>query len=61
MQRTDAYGGSIENRYRFLDEVVNAVIAAWDNRHVGVHLAPNGAYGALWAVCHPPWLSKLIS
>jgi N-ethylmaleimide reductase len=42
--RTDRYGGSLENRYRFLDEIVNAVITVWPSNRVGVHLAPNGSF-----------------
>ncbi|MCC9607748.1 alkene reductase [Blastopirellula sp. JC732] len=43
-QRTDQYGGSIENRYRFLGEVVAAVTEIWDASRVGVRLSPNGVY-----------------
>ncbi|CAG4917149.1 alkene reductase [Paraburkholderia saeva] len=39
-QRTDAYGGSIENRARLLLEVTDACIAVWGANRVGVHLAP---------------------
>jgi N-ethylmaleimide reductase len=42
--RTDRYGGSVENRYRFLDEIVNAVLTVWPSHRVGVHLAPNGSF-----------------
>ena len=42
--RTDKYGGSIENRYRFLKEVVEAVLTVWDAGRVGVRLSPNGNY-----------------
>ena len=42
--RTDRYGGSLENRYRFLDEIVNAVLTVWPSNRVGVHLAPNGNF-----------------
>ncbi|RZA07091.1 MAG: alkene reductase [Proteobacteria bacterium] len=41
-QRTDAYGGSIENRARFLLEVTDAAISVWGPGRVGVHLAPRG-------------------
>jgi 2,4-dienoyl-CoA reductase-like NADH-dependent reductase (Old Yellow Enzyme family) len=41
-QRTDEYGGSIENRARFLLEVTDAVISVWGADRVGVHLAPRG-------------------
>jgi 2,4-dienoyl-CoA reductase-like NADH-dependent reductase (Old Yellow Enzyme family) len=39
-QRTDAYGGSIENRARLLLEVTDACIAVWGADRVGMHLAP---------------------
>lgn len=39
-KRTDAYGGSVENRMRFPLEVLDAVIAAWDADHVGVRISP---------------------
>jgi len=42
--RTDDYGGSLENRYRFLHEVVEAVASALPAHRVGVRLAPNGAF-----------------
>lgn len=41
-QRTDQYGGSIENRARFLLELVDAAISVWGPSRVGVHLAPRG-------------------
>ncbi len=43
-RRTDRYGGSLENRYRFLDEIVNAVLTVWPANRVGVHIAPNGSF-----------------
>ncbi|XLZ71821.1 alkene reductase [Massilia sp. SR12] len=39
-QRTDQYGGSVENRARLLLEVTDAVIAVWGADCVGMHLAP---------------------
>lgn len=39
-QRTDRYGGSIENRIRFLVEVTEAVVAVWGADRVGVRLSP---------------------
>lgn len=41
-QRTDRYGGSIENRARFMLEVVDAAISVWGADRVGLHLAPKG-------------------
>jgi 2,4-dienoyl-CoA reductase-like NADH-dependent reductase (Old Yellow Enzyme family) len=43
-RREDAYGGSVENRYRFLGEVMSAVLESWPADRVGVRLAPNGAF-----------------
>ena len=40
--REDEYGGSAENRARFLLEVVDALIEVWGAGRVGVHLAPRG-------------------
>lgn len=45
--RTDAYGGSIENRYRFLKEVVEAVGKVYSYDRVGVRISPNGVFGAM--------------
>ncbi len=39
-QRTDHYGGSIENRSRLLLEVTEAVTAVWGGGRVGVRLSP---------------------
>ncbi|MCF7364094.1 alkene reductase [Vibrio sp. A1-b2] len=38
--RTDEYGGSLENRLRFLDEVVAALVDSIGAERVGVRLAP---------------------
>ena len=40
--RTDAYGGSVEKRARFLMEVVEAVSEIWGPDRVGVRLSPLG-------------------
>ncbi len=45
--RNDQYGGSIENRYRMLDEVVQAVSQVWGAERVGVRLSPNGVYNGM--------------
>ena len=43
-QRKDEFGGSIANRIRFLDHVVEALVAAWSAGRVGVRISPTGAY-----------------
>jgi 2,4-dienoyl-CoA reductase-like NADH-dependent reductase (Old Yellow Enzyme family) len=45
--RTDEYGGSIENRSRFLLDIIDASIEAASRRKVGVRLTPYGGLGAL--------------
>ncbi len=40
--RTDQYGGSIENRARFMMEVTDAVVSVWGADRVGMHIAPRG-------------------
>ena len=39
-KRTDHYGGSIENRARFMLEAVDAAIDVWGADRVGLHIAP---------------------
>ncbi len=46
-QRTDAYGGSKENRARFLFEIVDEVAAAIGTGRLGVRLSPFGQYGGI--------------
>jgi len=43
-QRIDGYGGAIENRARFVLEVVEAVIAAIGKNMVGIRLSPYGVF-----------------
>ena len=40
--RTDRYGGSIENRARFMLEIVDAAIDVWGADRVGAHIRPRG-------------------
>ena len=39
-QRTDDYGGSIQNRARLMLEVTDGVTSVWEPEQVGMHLAP---------------------
>jgi len=43
-QRTDRYGGVIENRARFVLEVADAVIKAIGKERVGIRLSPYGIF-----------------
>ncbi|GAA5134816.1 alkene reductase [Alloalcanivorax gelatiniphagus] len=43
-QRTDAYGGSLENRARLMLEVTDAVIGAWSSDRVAIRISPIGTF-----------------
>ncbi len=43
-KREDEYGGSLENRMRFLNEIVDAALKTWDSSRVGVRLSPIGNF-----------------
>jgi peroxiredoxin len=47
-KRTDAYGGPIENRARFLLEITQASISVRGADRVGVRISPSGAYGSMF-------------
>jgi N-ethylmaleimide reductase len=47
--RTDGYGGSIENRYRFLKEITEAMLTVWPANRVAVRLSPNGNFNDMGA------------
>lgn len=42
--RTDVYGGSLENRFRFLKEVIEAVGTVFPFNQIGVRVSPNGVF-----------------
>ncbi|HVJ54144.1 MAG TPA: alkene reductase [Aliidongia sp.] len=42
--RTDQYGGSIENRARFMLEITDAVVSVWGAGRVGMHLSPRSDF-----------------
>ena len=44
-KRTDYYGGSIENRSRFLMEIVEVTTDVWGADRVGVRLSPSSVFG----------------
>ncbi len=46
-KRTDAYGGSVENRSRFLLEVVEALASVWGGNRVAVRIGPGGAWNSM--------------
>jgi len=46
-KRTDRYGGTVENRVRFLLEVTEAVTSVWGPGRVGVRLGPSGTWASM--------------
>jgi N-ethylmaleimide reductase len=46
-RRSDRYGGSLENRARFLIEVTEAVAGVWGTERVGVRLSPWGSFNSM--------------
>jgi N-ethylmaleimide reductase len=43
-RRDDEYGGSLENRFRFFKEVLQAVFEVWPPERVGARISPNGVF-----------------
>jgi N-ethylmaleimide reductase len=46
-KRTDAYGGSIPNRARFMLEVTEALVSVWGRDRVGVRIGPSGSFNEM--------------
>lgn len=46
-KRSDRYGGTLENRTRFLLEVTRAVVGVWGSDGVGVRLSPAGSFNGI--------------
>lgn len=46
-QRTDIYGGTVENRARFLLEITDAVISVWGPERISVRLSPRNPYNGM--------------
>ena len=46
-QRTDAYGGSAENRARLLLEVTAAAVSIWGSDRVGVRMSPGTKFNGM--------------
>ena len=46
-QRTDAYGGSLENRLRLPLEVVKAVVDVWGTERTGIRVSPTGSFNGM--------------
>ena len=62
--RTDAYGGSVENRARLLTEVLDAVCAAIGSERVGVRTSLLNSYNSMIdsdPVALTTWLAKRLN
>jgi N-ethylmaleimide reductase len=47
-KRTDEYGGSIENRSRFLLQVVGVLASVWGGDRVAVRIGPGGTWNGMY-------------
>lgn len=45
--RTDEYGGSVKNRMRLLNEILDAVTAVWSSQRIGVRLTPENSFNSM--------------
>ncbi|VDB88410.1 unnamed protein product [Peniophora sp. CBMAI 1063] len=59
--RTDEYGGSVENRLRFVKEVVEAVTAAVGQERTGIRFSPWSKFNSMRSENPVPTFSALIT
>ena len=60
-KRTDEYGGSIENRSRFVLEIMLALLDVWGPGKVGIKLSPSIPYNGMIDSDHVTTFGYLIS
>lgn len=46
-RRTDEYGGSVHNRMRLLNEILDAVCVVWPAQRIGVRLTPENSFNSM--------------
>eukprot|EP00737_Agarophyton_chilense_P002405 gb/GEZJ01002735.1/.p1 GENE.gb/GEZJ01002735.1/~~gb/GEZJ01002735.1/.p1 ORF type:complete len:384 (-),score=55.69 gb/GEZJ01002735.1/:294-1445(-) len=46
-KRTDKYGGSFENRFRVVDEILRKVLTVFEPHQVGIRISPNGVFNGM--------------
>tara|TARA_B110001454_G_C12723230_1_gene435984 strand:+ start:19578 stop:20651 length:1074 start_codon:yes stop_codon:yes gene_type:complete len=46
-QRKDIYGGSVQNRMRLLNEILDAVSSVWPTQRIGVRLTPENSFNSM--------------
>ena len=47
--RDDQYGGSLQNKFRFFKDVIEAVLEVWAPEQVGARISPNGVFNDMGA------------
>ncbi|MEN9756681.1 MAG: hypothetical protein RL755_868 [Pseudomonadota bacterium] len=63
-KRTGAYGGSIENRARFMLEVLEAVCEVWGSDRVGLRISPLNSFNSMVdsdPIALSTWLAKKLT
>ncbi|KAK4538506.1 hypothetical protein CDCA_CDCA18G4531 [Cyanidium caldarium] len=60
-RRTDAYGGSIENRARIVFEVLQAVCTVWPSNRVGIRLSPDSEFMSMHDSDRPALYRYVVS
>ncbi|KAL7917135.1 FMN-linked oxidoreductase [Trichoderma austrokoningii] len=60
-QRHDNYGANVENRSRFIDEIMNATVAAIGPERVGLRLSPWSSFQGMKMTNPIPQFSDIIS
>ncbi|KAF7562284.1 hypothetical protein G7046_g1872 [Stylonectria norvegica] len=60
-QRNDIYGGSIENRSRLINEVLDAVVDAIGPKRVGLRLSPWSTFQGMKMEDHVPQYTDVIN
>ena len=43
-RRNDEYGGNVENRMRFLNQVIDTISEVWESHQVGIRLSPENTF-----------------
>ena len=46
-QRSDEYGGNRENRMRFLNQVIDAILDVWPSDNIGIRLTPENSFNSM--------------
>lgn len=61
--RTDNYGGSMENRFRIVGEIIDAIAAdgSYPVERIGFRISPNGAFGGMGSEDNPEMFAFVAS